>query len=90
MPSNPQQVGYVSGPGSLWRDVKVYDQYAYIVSEGGSGIQVVSLANIDSGQVTLSGVVNDVGTALYLCEHLPHYIPKDQVANHVAPSTSTA
>jgi len=63
VPSNPQQVGYVSGPGSLWRDVKVYDQYAYIVSEGGSGIQVVSLANIDSGQVTLSGVVNDVGTA---------------------------
>ena len=63
VPSNPQQVGYISGPGSLWRDVKVYEQFAYIVSEGGSGIQVVSMANIDNGQVTLTGVVNDVGTS---------------------------
>ena len=63
VPSNPQQVGNISGPGSLWRDVKVYEQFAYIVSEGGSGIQVVSMANIDKGQETLTGVVNDVGTA---------------------------
>ena len=62
VPSNPQIVGYIDGPNSLWRDMKVYDEYAYIVSEGGGNIQIVSLANIDSGSVTLVGSVGDGGT----------------------------
>jgi choice-of-anchor B domain-containing protein len=52
-PTNPSVVDTISGPSSLWHDVKVVGQYAYGVSEGGSGIQVMNLANIDSGNVTL-------------------------------------
>lgn len=52
-PSNPQIVATVAGPNSLWHDVKVIGQYAYGVSEGGSGVQVMNLANIDNGVVTL-------------------------------------
>ena len=53
-PRNAQYVGYISGATSLWHDVKVIGQYAYGVSEGGLGIQVMNLSNIDSGVVTLT------------------------------------
>jgi choice-of-anchor B domain-containing protein len=52
-PTNPVIIDTVTGPGSDWHDVKVLGQYAYGVSEGGSGIQVMDLSNIDSGNVTL-------------------------------------
>lgn len=52
-PTNPQIIATIPGPSSNWHDVKVIGQYAYGVSEGGSGIQVMNLASIDSGQVTL-------------------------------------
>ncbi|MBX3317997.1 MAG: choice-of-anchor B family protein [Phycisphaeraceae bacterium] len=52
-PKNAQYVGYISGATSLWHDVKVLGHYAYGVSEGGLGIQVISMANIDNGVVTL-------------------------------------
>ncbi len=61
-PTNPQLIGYIDGPNSLWRDVKVYQEYAYLVSEGGNGIQVVSMANIDSGVVTLVNTITSGGS----------------------------
>lgn len=60
-PGNPQIVGYVDGPNSLWRDVKTFDTYCYAVSEGGSGIQIISLANIDAGVVSLVNTVTTGG-----------------------------
>lgn len=53
-PRHSQYVGYISGATSLWHDVKVIGHYAYGVSEGGLGIQVMNLSNIDSGVVTLT------------------------------------
>jgi choice-of-anchor B domain-containing protein len=52
-PDNPVIVGFVNGPSSLWHDIKVIGQYAYGVSEGGSGIQVIDLSGLDNGTVTL-------------------------------------
>ncbi len=53
-PTYPQLIGKIDGPGSIWRDVKVYQHYAYVVTEGADGgIQVVDLAQIDQGVVTL-------------------------------------
>jgi choice-of-anchor B domain-containing protein len=52
-PTNPVIIDTVTGPGSDWHDVKVIGEYAYGVSEGGSGIQVMDLSNIDSGNVPL-------------------------------------
>jgi choice-of-anchor B domain-containing protein len=52
-PINAQILTTITGPASIWHDVKVIDQYAYGVSEGGSGVQVMDLRNIDSGVVTL-------------------------------------
>ncbi len=56
-PGQTVNVGYIAGPDSLWRDVRVFSHYAYAVSEGGGGIQVIDLANIDSGVVTLVNTI---------------------------------
>ncbi|MCH2148418.1 MAG: choice-of-anchor B family protein [Phycisphaerales bacterium] len=62
-PGNAQVIEQISGPNSLWRDVKTYGQYAYAVSEGGSGIQVMNMGNIDLGIVQLVNTVDDQGTS---------------------------
>lgn len=61
-PGQPTIRGFISGPYSIWRDIKTYGQYAYAVSEGGSGIQVISLANIDDVSPTLVNTVTTGGT----------------------------
>ncbi len=62
-PSDPVLVSHLAGPSSLWRDIKTYGDYAYIVSEGGSGIQVVRLDQIDSGQVNHVNTISSGGTS---------------------------
>lgn len=52
-PADARLVAHIGGPTSLWRDVQVYGTYAYGVSEGGHGIQVVDLSGIDEGRATL-------------------------------------
>ena len=52
-PSNPVIIGSVSHSGSLWADVKVYQDVAYVSNENGGGIDVIDLANVDNGEVTL-------------------------------------
>jgi len=52
-PVAPNILGVVAGPDSLWHDIKVIGDRAYGVSEGGSGIQVIDLSDIDNGNVTL-------------------------------------
>ena len=61
-PGAPQVVAHIPGPNSLWRDVRTYQSWCYAVSEGGGGIQVMDLASIDSGLVTLTGSVLSGGT----------------------------
>ncbi|MBL7827816.1 MAG: choice-of-anchor B family protein, partial [Saprospiraceae bacterium] len=47
-PDAPQQIVQIPGPDNLWKEIKTYSNYAYITSEGGSGIQVVNLKNLPS------------------------------------------
>ncbi|MHC4895204.1 MAG: choice-of-anchor B family protein [Planctomycetota bacterium] len=50
-PTQPVLVAAISGPSSLWRDIKTYQDHAYVVSEGGGGVQVFDMSQIDSGNV---------------------------------------
>ena len=52
-----------SASDSMWRNMKTYQHYCYVVSEGGGGIQVLDLANIDSGTITDLGTVTTGGSA---------------------------
>ena len=48
-PYNPVEVAFVDGPNSIWRDIKTHDHYMYMVSEGGSGLQIVDLTDLPNG-----------------------------------------
>lgn len=50
VPGHPKEVYFVPGPGSIWREIKTYKHYAYVVTEGGGGMTVIDLKNLpDSG-----------------------------------------
>jgi choice-of-anchor B domain-containing protein len=60
-PVNPAIAGHVVSPTSIWKEVTTYDQYAYVVTEAGGGMQVIDLHQIDQHQVTLTGTVTTLG-----------------------------
>jgi choice-of-anchor B domain-containing protein len=47
-PDAPQQIVQIPGPNNLWKEIKTYQHYAYVTSEGGQGIQVVDLSKLPS------------------------------------------
>ena len=61
-PTNATVIASIDGPASLWRDIKTYQDRAYVVSEGGQGIQVINLSNVDAGIVTLENTVTGQGS----------------------------
>lgn len=59
--TNIVEVGFIPGPTNNWREMKVFSNYAYIVSEASnSKIQIVNLANLPAS-VTLVGTSNLAG-----------------------------
>lgn len=66
-PAASQLVRFMPRPASasdsMWRNMKTYQHYCYAVSEGGGGIQIFDLANIDSGVITDLGTVTTGGVA---------------------------
>jgi choice-of-anchor B domain-containing protein len=47
-PYKPRRTGVIAGPFSIWKELKVYRNYAYVVSEGGGeleGLQIIDLTN---------------------------------------------
>jgi choice-of-anchor B domain-containing protein len=61
-PGDPQIVSTIPGNPSLWRDVRTFGHYAYVVTENAGGIQVVDLSNVDNGQAPLVNTVMTGGT----------------------------
>jgi choice-of-anchor B domain-containing protein len=63
-PENAQIVGFIDGNDSLWRDIKVHQHYAYSVTEGGGGIQVIDMSNIDgvTDRVVLANTIEADGS----------------------------
>ncbi|RNC82826.1 MAG: choice-of-anchor B family protein [Phycisphaera sp.] len=62
-PVNPQVIGVFSSPTSLWRDIKVIGDIAYVVTEGGGHIQMFNLANADNGTIGNLGFAQNFGGA---------------------------
>lgn len=62
-PGAPQIVAVMTTVNSLWHDMKVYQDHCYHVSEGGGGITVYSMAQIDNGIVTQVNQVTTGGTS---------------------------
>jgi choice-of-anchor B domain-containing protein len=52
-PSVPIIRAHIPGPSSLWHENVVLGDFCYSVTEGGNGIQIIDLRNIDLGVATL-------------------------------------
>ena len=61
-PNNPVMIEMISSCSSSWRDIKTYQDHAYMVSECGNGIQIADLSDIGNGNVTLVDTVLEGGT----------------------------
>ncbi|PSJ73173.1 hypothetical protein C7N43_30540 [Sphingobacteriales bacterium UPWRP_1] len=42
-PVNPTELFFVSGPNSLWRNMKVWEHYAYVTNEADTGLHIIDL-----------------------------------------------
>jgi choice-of-anchor B domain-containing protein len=62
-PTNAQIVARVTHSNSLWGDIKVYRNYAYVSNESSGGIDVIDLSNLDNGQLRLVKRMTDNGVS---------------------------
>lgn len=56
-PANPQEVAFIPGPFSTWRDIKTHSHYAYVVTEGtssGTGMQIIDLSQLPNTATLVS------------------------------------
>jgi len=59
--TGPVIVASIPHSSSNWCDIRTYGTYAYAVNESGGGLDVIDLAQVDSGVVTLVQRVTDGG-----------------------------
>jgi choice-of-anchor B domain-containing protein len=69
-PANPTEAFFFAGASSTWRDIKTWDEYAYITNETGGGLMVLDLTGLPdnasatnwaptiAGEGTLSSIHN--------------------------------
>ena len=79
-PANPDEVYFKPGVGSIWREIKVFNDHAYITTEGGGGLQIVDMTplpqNTNLSSVSFTGTTHQFTTAhtLYIDENGILYI----------------
>ncbi len=58
-PDNPKEIVQIPQVQSLWKEIKVYKNYAYINSEGGGGLQVVDLSKLPNPSLDFHSYTGD-------------------------------
>lgn len=56
------EVGFIPSATSLWKDIKTYQQYAYVVNESGGGLQIIDLSNLPNS-VSLAATYTGFSTS---------------------------
>ncbi len=59
-PADPVEVQFVDGINSIWREVRVWDHYAYVVTEGGGGLLCIDLSGLP-GSVSVNFTDGGIG-----------------------------
>ena len=57
-PANPQEIAFIPGPTSDWREIKTWGDYAYVTTEASYGLTIVDLGPLP-GSTTLPSTVFD-------------------------------
>lgn len=60
VPNSPVEVFYSPGASTSWRDLKVWNNHAYIVNEGANGLKIIDLSNLP-GAITNANVYQFTG-----------------------------
>ncbi len=53
-PENPVEVVFIPGPKSIWRELKVWGDHAYVTNETGGGLAIIDLGNLPLSADTTS------------------------------------
>lgn len=68
-----KEIAFIPGPASSWREMKVYQHYAYVVTEGtGAGLQIIDLDSlklvntVTTSQVPSGHTISIEGKFLYI------------------------
>ena len=62
-PTDPQQLQFIPGANTIWRDAIVYGHYAYGSNEGGGGVLIMDLSTLPGPVRYKDTVLNGVNTA---------------------------
>ena len=62
-PTAPIEVVFIEGPESIWRDMKVWNNHAYITNETSGGLFIIDLNDLPAFPDTASFTGNDLSSA---------------------------
>ncbi|MEL6822995.1 MAG: choice-of-anchor B family protein, partial [Calditrichota bacterium] len=51
--TQPVEIAFIPSDFSIWKDLKTYQNYAYVVNETGGGLQIIDLSNLPNGVTEL-------------------------------------
>lgn len=68
-PTNPQEVLFVPGMNSIWRDVKTYGHYAYVTTEAYNGLLIIDLSNLPDSTNTNTYIYSGPSSNPWLRAH---------------------
>ncbi len=51
-PDNPVKLHSIPGPNSTWRDIKTWQEYAYVTNETGNGLLIIDLTGLPNNIAT--------------------------------------
>ncbi|MDG1440550.1 MAG: choice-of-anchor B family protein, partial [Flavobacteriales bacterium] len=68
-PSFPQEVLFVQGMNSIWRDVKTYGNYAYVTTEALNGLLIIDLSNLPDSTNTSTYLYTGPANAQWQSAH---------------------
>ncbi len=59
---NVHEVAFIPGPASEWHEIRTWGNYAYGVSEGGGGTQIIDLSNLPNSATLVTSFIYTQGS----------------------------
>ncbi|MEM0997589.1 MAG: choice-of-anchor B family protein [Bacteroidota bacterium] len=61
-PSNPTEQFFLPGAGSTWRDLKTWNNYAYVSNETADGLRIIDLSDLPNSAPYKDTIINGITT----------------------------
>ena len=78
---NPEELFFIEGPNSIWRDVKIWSHYAYVTNETSNGLLIIDLSDLSGNTyIEIDSIFNDAHN-IYIDENGYAYIFGANIGN---------